>query len=73
MGSFLIVGGAGYIGSHVVKELVNQGHDVVVLDSLSKGHRQAVKEGKFIQGDLGNRDLLGQIFSNNKIDCVFVI
>jgi len=43
MGSFLIVGGAGYIGSHVVKELMNQGHKVVVLDDLSKGHRQAVK------------------------------
>jgi len=43
MAVFLIVGGAGYIGSHVVKELVNQGHSVVVLDDLSTGHREAVK------------------------------
>jgi len=43
MGSFLIVGAAGYIGSHVVKELMNQGNEVVVLDDLSMGHRGAVK------------------------------
>ena len=39
----LVIGGAGYIGSHVVKELVNQGHEVVVLDDLSTGHRGALK------------------------------
>ncbi|MFB3163534.1 NAD-dependent epimerase/dehydratase family protein [Neobacillus sp. 179-J 1A1 HS] len=38
----LIVGGAGYIGSHVVKELLNQNHQVIVLDNLSTGHRKAV-------------------------------
>ena len=42
----LVIGGAGYIGSHVVKELVKQGHEVVVLDDLSKGHRGAVKGSK---------------------------
>jgi len=77
----LVIGGAGYIGSHVVKELVNQGNEVVVLDDLSMGHRQAVKgstdyaeikdkDGEFIQGDLGDRELLGKIFSSRKIDCV---
>jgi len=84
MGIFLIIGGAGYIGSHVVKGLVNQGHEVVVLDDLSKGHRGAVKgstdyadyaeikdkDGEFIQGDLGDRELLGKIFTSRKIDCV---
>lgn len=43
MGDFLRIGGAGYIGSHVVKELVKRGHEVVVLDDLYKGHRGAVK------------------------------
>jgi len=70
MGSFLIVGGAGYIGSHVVKRLLNKDHEVVVLDDLSKGHREAVQGGEFIQGDLGDMELLEQIFSSRKIDCV---
>ncbi|MFX1362807.1 MAG: NAD-dependent epimerase/dehydratase family protein, partial [Promethearchaeota archaeon] len=52
MAVFLIVGGAGYIGSHMVKHLANHGHDVVVLDDLSTGHRKSVVAGKFIQGDL---------------------
>lgn len=41
--NFLIIGGAGYIGSHVAKDLMKESHGVVVLDNLSKGHRQAVK------------------------------
>lgn len=67
---FLIVGGAGYIGSHVVRELTRQGHGAVVLDNLAKGHRQAVVGSDFVLGDLGDRDLLGQVFSQRKIDCV---
>lgn len=70
MANFLIVGGAGYIGSHVVKELLVKGHSVMVLDNLSTGHSQAINGGEFIQGDLGDRELLGQIFSSKKIDCV---
>ncbi len=66
MGDFLIVGGAGYIGSHLVKELVNQSHGVVVLDNLSTGHQQAVKGGEFIQEDLGDQNLLNQIFSGRR-------
>lgn len=54
MTQFLIVGGAGYIGSHVAKELAGQGCEVVVLDDLSKGHRQALNGAEFIQGDLGD-------------------
>jgi UDP-glucose 4-epimerase len=70
MAVFLIVGGAGYIGSHMVKHLASHGHDVVVLDDLSTGHRKSVVAGKFIQGDLGDRDLIEEIFSTLKIDCV---
>jgi len=70
MASFLIVGGAGYIGSHLVKALARKGQGVFVLDDLSTGHRPAVREGQFIQGDLGDRELLGRIFSERKIDCV---
>ena len=70
MAMFLIVGGAGYIGSHMVKHLAIHGHDVVVLDDLSSGHRKSVVAGKFIQGDLGDQDLIEEIFSTLKIDCV---
>src|SRR5210317_2261917 len=70
MAMFLIVGGAGYIGSHMVKHLASHGHDVVVLDDLSSGHRKSVVAGKFIQGDLGDQDLIEEIFSTSKIDCV---
>lgn len=70
MASFLIVGGAGYIGSHMVKALLDEGHSVATLDNLSKGHHKAVLGGEFIQGDLGDPSLLKQIFSTRKIDCV---
>jgi len=53
MTQFLIVGGAGYIGSHVCRELTKEGYGVVVLDNLSKGHRQAVGGVDFVQGDKG--------------------
>ncbi|MEJ1377736.1 MAG: NAD-dependent epimerase/dehydratase family protein, partial [Candidatus Sedimenticola sp. (ex Thyasira tokunagai)] len=48
----LVCGGAGYIGSHMVKMLARRGHEVVVFDNLSTGHREAVKWGTFVQGDL---------------------
>ncbi|MED0747570.1 NAD-dependent epimerase/dehydratase family protein, partial [Aeribacillus composti] len=51
----LVVGGAGYIGSHFVKELVEK-EQVIVLDNLSTGHRNLVDErAVFVQGDLGNK------------------
>lgn len=50
----LVTGGAGYIGSHTVKELVERGLDAVVYDNLEKGHREAVLEGKFVPGDLAD-------------------
>ena len=49
----LVTGGAGYIGSVVSEQLVNDGHDVVVYDNLSKGHRGAAVDGaRFVEGDL---------------------
>lgn len=68
--NFLIIGGAGYIGSHVVKALLEQGNDVVILDNLSKGHCEAMTGGDFILGDLGDPALLGDIFTSRKINCV---
>ena len=66
----LIVGGAGYIGSHMVKQLAQSGHKVVTLDNLSYGYRDAVKYGEFIEGDLGDRSLLDSIFKSGDIDAV---
>lgn len=66
----LIVGGAGYIGSHINKELTKQGFETVVFDSLVKGHQEAVKWGEFFQGDLSNIEDLRQVFSKYKIDAV---
>ncbi|MEH7096628.1 UDP-glucose 4-epimerase GalE [Neobacillus vireti] len=66
----LVVGGAGYIGSHLVKELVEK-EDVVVLDNLSTGHREAVdKRAIFIKGDLGNEDDLQMVFRSYPIKAV---
>ena len=66
----LVVGGAGYIGSHMVKQLALSGNDVITLDNLSYGHRDAVRYGKFIEGDLGDKSLLNSIFDSANIDAV---
>ncbi len=66
----LVAGGAGYIGSHAVVALENSGHDIVVVDNLSTGHREAVKYGKFYKGDVRDREILKKIFTENKIDGV---
>lgn len=66
----LVVGGAGYIGSHMVKMLVKKGHDVVVLDNLSTGFRQAVKYGQLVIGDLADINLLESLFKQHKFDGV---
>lgn len=66
----LVVGGAGYIGSHLVKELVRS-HKVLVLDNLSTGHQEAIdKEAIFIHGELGDQQLLNDIFSTFPIKAV---
>ncbi len=64
----LVTGGAGYIGSHCVKRLLEKGHEAVVLDNLSRGHRDAVLTPHFIEGSIGNRPLLDRLFKDYKID-----
>jgi UDP-glucose-4-epimerase GalE len=66
----LVVGGAGYIGSHMCKYLARKGHTPIVLDNLIYGHREAVKWGPFIEGSIENKDILDLIFSRYVIDAV---
>lgn len=67
----LVVGGAGYIGSNAVKELIRQGNNVVVLDALYTGHKKAIDtKAKFYQGDITDKFLVSQILRTEKIDAV---
>jgi UDP-glucose 4-epimerase len=66
----LVVGGAGYIGSHMVKMLVDEGYRVIVLDNLSTGHHRLVTGGEFVQGRLGDAALLDRVFSQARINTV---
>jgi UDP-glucose 4-epimerase len=67
----LVTGGAGYIGSAVAEELARAGHQVVVLDNLSRGHREAVpKNTKLVVGELADRALLDQLLQSRAIDAV---
>ncbi len=66
----LVVGGAGYIGSHMVALLLERGYEVVTLDNLSTGYRDAVLGGEVIQGDLADRGQLERLFSGHAIDAV---
>lgn len=67
----LVTGGAGYIGSVVAEELLQAGHQVVVFDNLSRGHRQAVpKKAELVVGDLADRDCLDQLFRSRAMDAV---
>lgn len=67
----LVIGGAGYIGSHTSFLLHEQGYEVIILDDLSTGHKEALlPEAVFYEGDFGNIDLLHQIFTSHKIDAI---
>jgi UDP-glucose 4-epimerase len=67
----LVVGGAGYIGSHCVRQLVAAGHRPIVLDNLVFGHRSAVcAEIPFYDADLGNQEIVGQILRDESIELV---
>lgn len=69
--SILVLGGAGYIGSHTALELVRAGHDVVIADNLVTGYRKAVPEkARFYEGDLRDFDFLDNLFRTEKIDAV---
>lgn len=65
-----VIGGAGYIGSHTVKQLNKKGYETLVLDNLELGHIEAVKWGQFVQGDYTDRAVLDAVFSKYPIDCV---
>jgi UDP-glucose 4-epimerase len=66
----LVAGGAGYIGSQVNADLNRQGHQTIVLDSLIKGHRDAVTAGKLIEGDISDGELVKKILKEEKIEAV---
>ena len=67
--SVLVLGGAGYIGSHAVYQLIDQGMDVVVVDNLENGHRQAVHpNATFYEGDIRDANFLDSVFENESID-----
>ncbi len=66
----LVVGGAGYIGSHAVARLITEGHKVVVLDNLSRGHAAAVPAETLVRGDLSDTDFVEKTLRDNAIDVV---
>ena len=78
MAKILVTGGAGYIGSHTCLELLNAGHDVVVLDNLSNSSVESLnrvqqltqKSLKFVEGDIRDSQILDRVFQENKIDAV---
>lgn len=66
----LVTGGAGYIGSHTVAELIDAKEEVVVVDNLSQGHRQALLGGKLYVGDIRDADFMETVFKENDIESV---
>jgi len=68
--AILVTGGAGYIGSHVVRQLAELGEQVVVLDNLSTGFADAVLQGELVVGDSGDRELVTQLLRDYKVDAV---
>ena len=70
MSTILVTGGAGYIGSHVARQLGERGEKLVTLDKLSTGFRGAVLHGEFVQGDTGDATLVARVLAEHKIDTV---
>lgn len=67
----LVLGGAGYIGSHTVRHLLDSGYSCVVADNLVYGHKEAVdKRAEFVEADLNDKNSLREVFKNNQIDAV---
>jgi UDP-glucose 4-epimerase len=68
--SILVTGGAGYIGSHVVRQLGEAGERVITLDNLSTGFRAAVTHGELIVGDTGDRELVARLLAEHGVDTI---
>jgi UDP-glucose 4-epimerase len=69
-GAVLVTGGAGYIGSHVVRQLGEAGQKVVVLDNLSTGFRSAVTHGTLVVGDTGDRELVSRVLAEHRVTAI---
>lgn len=67
----LVTGGAGYVGSHVNKVLNQQGYQTVVFDNLINGHRELLRWGEFVEGDLCDEKAIGAVFDRCEIEAVF--
>lgn len=68
--TILVAGGAGYIGSHMVKNLIERGYRVLVIDDLSNGHADAIPPDCLVEGSIGDSDLLSRVFSDNDVAAV---
>ncbi|GLQ46129.1 UDP-glucose 4-epimerase GalE [Dyella lipolytica] len=69
-GTLLVTGGAGYIGSHVVQQLVERGERVVVIDNLVSGFREAVRNAELVVGDVGDQRLVANVLATHHIEAV---
>ncbi len=70
--AILVIGGGGYIGSHMIKRLLAEDEDIIILDDFSKGYRDAILGGTVLTGDFGDTGLLDQICQHQAIDVVMV-
>src|ERR1700712_5440690 len=68
--TILVTGGAGYIGSHTVRQLTREGREVVVLDSMEYGHRNAVIEAELVVGDIADADLVTDLCKRRNVEQV---
>jgi len=69
--NFLVIGGAGYIGSHMVKQLLRAGHDLTVADNFSTGYRSALIGGQLAELDIADAQALDALFATQRFDAVF--
>src|SRR5438270_4079179 len=70
MARVLVTGGAGYVGSHCAHALHSAGHACVVFDNLYSGHRDFVRWGPLIEGDIRDKEAVERIFSNHRFDAI---
>ena len=69
--NILITGGAGYIGSHIVEQLINSKNNIIIIDNLVTGYKRLInKRAKFIKADLKNKKKIKKIIFKNKIDTI---